>query len=169
MLVGGQSNGCTGSHGEGQNSLNPDSRLYAQVRKRAPREAGIRSPKKPPPQGRRPLKKGGGGAGLDLLHQAGLDGLHRDPHALDRAIGQLYADALQVRLKTTFRRLGNVRADSAAFFGDTFAVNDAPGGRAFSSDGTDSRHGFSVIKRIKIKGLGVVAARGISIIVPLGA
>ena len=103
---------------------------------------------------------GGSGYFDHLMNQAGFDGLNGHPHAFDGAVGQFNADALHVRLKTTFRRLGHVSANTAAFFGDTFTVNDAPGGRAFSSDGTDSRHGVSFVKRTRNKSLDVVGARG---------
>ena len=52
------------------------------------------------------------------MNQAGFDGLNGHPHAFDGAVGQFNADALHVRLKTTFRRLGHVSANTAAFFGE---------------------------------------------------
>ena len=98
-------------------------------------------PKKPSRSGT--VQNGRGGyLTSDLLNEAGLESLDGNPDALDGAVGQLDADALQVRLEATLGGLGHVRADTAALLGDTFTVNDTARGRAFSSDGTNSGHGF---------------------------
>src|SRR5690606_31801543 len=85
---------------------------------------------------------------LDLLHQASLDGFDGDPQAFDRAVGQLDADALQVRTKLPLRDLGHVRADTAALLSDTFAMDDTALDGTPASDCTNSGHvGFPRLKR----------------------
>lgn len=80
------------------------------------------------------------------MDQASFDGLNGNPEALDAAVGEFDADALQVGAELTLGDLGHVRADTAALLSDTFAVNDTPSGGTFSSDGTNSGHGFLQLK-----------------------
>src|SRR5476649_2690319 len=57
--------------------------------------------KNPQPEGRGLGQ--GRGAGSGLLDEAGLDGLDRDPEALGAAVGQLHADALEIRAELALR------------------------------------------------------------------
>ena len=98
----------------------------------------------------------------DLLNESGFDRLYRHPQAFYSAVRQLNTDSLRVGAKFTLRDLGHVRADAAALLGDTFAVNDTTRGGTFSGDGTNSRHGFSSVKRLRIKESEGPKARGIS-------
>jgi hypothetical protein len=78
---------------------------------------------------------------LRLLHQTGLDGLHRYPDALRAAVGELDADPLEVRAKLAFRDAGHVRADAAALLGLTLAVDDAALNGTTTGDYADFSHG----------------------------
>jgi hypothetical protein len=78
---------------------------------------------------------------LDLLNQAGLDGLDRDEHALGAAIGELHADALEVWLEGAGSLLGDVSTDTTTLLGLTLTMNDGTFGGAFASDSADARHG----------------------------
>ena len=98
------------------------------------------------------LKGGGwvGGRGescLGLLDEAGFDGLDRDPEAFDGAVGEFHADALQVRTELALRDARHVRADAAAFFSDTFAVDVVALGGTFASDSADSGHDVSWVEK----------------------
>ena len=83
-------------------------------------------------------RRGGGPSGL--LHEAGLDGLDRDPHALGAAVGELDLDPLQVRAEQAGRHAGDVRADAAALLGLTLAVDDRALDGTATGDCTDSGH-----------------------------
>lgn len=85
--------------------------------------------------------------GSYLLHQSCLDGFNRNPQALNGAVWQLHANALQVRAELALCDFRHMRSNAAAFFGDTFAVNNAARDGALSSDGTDTGHGFRSVKR----------------------
>ena len=77
------------------------------------------------------------------MDQTSLDGFNGDPQTLNGTVGQLHANALNVGFELTLCDFGHVRADAAALLSDTFAVNDTSRGGTFSSDGTDSGHGFA--------------------------
>lgn len=76
----------------------------------------------------------------NLFHQACLDGLNRNPGPLDGAIGKLHLDALQVRTELAGRDGGDVRADAAAFFALTFAVDTTALDGTFACDCADAGH-----------------------------
>jgi hypothetical protein len=96
---------------------------------------------KKPPQDAAVQKMERAGDRLNLLHEAGLDGLDRNPNALDRAVGQLDPDALEIRTEFPLRDLRHVRTDAAALLRDTFAVNDTALNGTPASDYTNSGHG----------------------------
>src|SRR3954468_20976229 len=97
------------------------------------------------PATRRGLK--GSKKGLGFLNQAGLDRLDGDQHALGAAVGQLDADALQIRAEFTLRDARHVRADAAALLRLTLAVDDRSFNRTATGDCTDSGHDdFELVK-----------------------
>lgn len=55
------------------------------------------------------------GKALGLFHEAGLDGLGANPHALDLAVFEADAYALDVRLENAVILLYKLQADAAAF------------------------------------------------------
>ena len=79
--------------------------------------------------------------------QAGFDGLDRDEHALRAAIGELHANALQVRAELALGDAGHVRADAAALLGLTLTVDAAALNGTFTGDCANSGHdGFGLVK-----------------------
>lgn len=77
---------------------------------------------------------------LGFVDFAGLNSLGRNPYPLDGAVFILDANALQVRLKGTFRGAGYVKADSAFFLRQTFTNNTASANGFFSCNCTFSSH-----------------------------
>ena len=91
-------------------------------------------------------------ASEDFLDETRLDRLDRNPDAFGAAAGELHLDALQVRAELALRDAGDVRADAAAFFALTFAVDDIALDGTFASDGADSGHGWNGLKGSRVKG-----------------
>ena len=88
-----------------------------------------------------------GWSSLDLLDEAGFDGLDGDEQALGAAVGELHADALKVGAELALRDAGHVRADAAAFLRLTLAIDDRALDGTATGDCTDSSHdGYKLIK-----------------------
>ena len=78
-----------------------------------------------------------------FLHEAGLDGFDRNPHALGAAVWQLDLDPLQIGAEQAGGQAGDVCTDAATLLGLTFTVDDLALGRAFTGDCANSCHGVS--------------------------
>ena len=100
------------------------------------------------------------GKDLGLGDEAGLEGLDRNPLALDRAVGLEDADALDVRLERALGLLHELEADTAALLGLT-AVNDSAAlDGALAGDAADTGHGVRAPLESRSKGLPGRLARG---------
>lgn len=71
---------------------------------------------------------------LGLGDLAGLEGLCRNPDALDLPIGHLNADALDIRLECALGDFRDMGTDPAALLGETFAVDPAAAYATFTGN-----------------------------------
>ena len=97
---------------------------------------------------------------LGLGDETGLEGLDRDPLALDATVGLEDADALHVRLEGALGLLDELEADAAALLRLTAMDDAAALDGTLAGDAADAGHGVRAPLESRSKGLAGRLARG---------